>query len=138
MIRARSLALAMLVAPLGVALVPHHAAQAESREGYASTFEAAAFDAAVASGEPVLVEVSAPWCPTCRAQKEVLGDLLGRPDYAGFTVFAVDFDSRKDVLRQLDARAQSTLIVWAEGREVGRSVGDASPEGIERLLASAL
>ena len=35
-----------------------------------------AFDAAQAAGKPILVEVHAPWCPTCKAQQSVL-EILG-------------------------------------------------------------
>jgi thiol-disulfide isomerase/thioredoxin len=31
-------------------------------------FTAAAFEAAQASGKPILIDVSASWCPTCKAQ----------------------------------------------------------------------
>jgi thioredoxin-like negative regulator of GroEL len=103
-----------------------------------AAFDRAAFDAALAAGGPVLVEISAPWCPTCRAQKAILADLLARPDHAGYAAFDVDFDNQKDVVRGFGAQSQSTLIVFKGGAEVGRSVGDATPEGVAKLLAAAL
>ena len=121
------------VAALAAALVALSASAAE----YAEPFEQARFDAALEAGGPVLVEVSAPWCPTCRAQQAILTDLLAEPDYAAFTAFEVDFDTRKDVLRAFRAQTQSTLIVFAGGAEVGRSVGDTRPDGIAALLDMA-
>ena len=38
-------------------------------------FDQAAFDAAQAAGKPILVEVTAPWCPTCKAQAPTLSKL---------------------------------------------------------------
>jgi thiol-disulfide isomerase/thioredoxin len=106
--------------------------------GAAKPFDQVAFDAALAAGGPVLVEVSAPWCPVCKAQKEILAELLARPDHAAVAAFDIDFDTQKDLVRAFRATAQSTLIVFRGGAEVGRSVGDSSPEGVAALLASAL
>ncbi len=86
----------------------------------------------------MLVEIAAEWCPTCRAQQAILSALLKAPEYASLKVFEVDFDEQKDVVRMLNARTQSTLIVYSNGEEVGRSVGDTSSEGIRSLVQSAL
>ena len=101
-------------------------------------FTAAAFDAAVASGKPVLVEVSAPWCPTCKAQKPILSNLSGKREFAGFVMFEIDFDSQKDALRKLNVQQQSTLIVYKGKAEAGRSTGDTNAASIEALLRKAI
>jgi thioredoxin 1 len=101
-------------------------------------FTASAFDAAVASGKPVLVEVSAPWCPTCKAQKPILSSLSAKKEFAGFAVFEVDFDSQKDALKKLNVQQQSTLIVFKGKAEAGRSTGDTNPASIEALLKKAI
>lgn len=104
----------------------------------AQSFDQAAFDAALAEGRPVLVEISAPWCPVCRAQKAILADLFAQERFADMLLLEVDFDSRKDVVRALGAQKQRTLIVYGAGAEIGRSVGDSNPESVEALLAKAL
>ncbi len=38
-------------------------------------FSAEAFKAAQASGGPILVEIHADWCPTCKAQQPILDKL---------------------------------------------------------------
>ena len=101
-------------------------------------FEAAAFEAAKASGKPVLVEISAPWCPICKAQKPIVGKLRADPRFKDLLAFEIDFDSQKDAVRQVGAQLQSTLIVFKDGKEVGRSVGEAQPEWIEDLFEKAL
>jgi len=50
----------------------------------------------------------------------------------------VDFDQQKPVVKAFKADRQSTLIVFKDGREVGRSLGDTSEEGIAGLLKKAL
>ena len=57
-------------------------------------YDAAAFKAAQDAGKPILVDVFAPWCPTCKAQMKVLETLKSKPDYAALTVFQVDFDTQ--------------------------------------------
>ena len=100
------------------------------------TYTDAAFKAALQSGKPVLVAIHAVWCPTCKAQAPILDSLLtGR--FSDMTAFRVDFDSQADIVRQFGAQTQSTLIVFHNGAEAGRSVGDTDPASIEALLAKA-
>lgn len=100
-------------------------------------FDAAAFEAAQRDAKPVLIEITAPWCSVCRAQKPIIQGLAANPEYAGMTVLEVDFDNQKDVVRAFNARSQSTLIMFRGAEETGRSVGDTNPERIEKLVASA-
>lgn len=53
-------------------------------------------------------------------------------------LFTVDFDSQKDVLRQLQVRSQSTLIAFRGAEERGRATGITDPEAIRALLLRAL
>lgn len=103
-----------------------------------STFTPAALEAAQNAGKPVLVHISAPWCSTCRAQKPILGELTAKDKFKNFVVLDVDFDSQKDAVRSLNARNQSTLVVYKGKTEVGRSAGDTNAASIEALLAKAL
>lgn len=101
-------------------------------------FTQAAFDAAKAAGKPVLVEVSAPWCPTCKAQKPILAELKAMPKFKDLVILEVDFDRQKDVLRGLKVQTQSTLVVFKGDKEVGRSTGDTKKESIEALIAKSV
>ncbi|MGZ5914200.1 MAG: thioredoxin family protein [Hyphomicrobium sp.] len=101
-------------------------------------FDAASFKAAQSAGEPLLVDVFAPWCPTCKAQQQVLDKLKDKPEFAKLTVFKVDFDNQPDVVRDFGARSQSTLIAYKGTTETGRSAGDTNPASIETLLGSTL
>jgi len=96
------------------------------------------FDKLQREGKPILVGVHANWCPTCRAQTPIIESLVKQKNYQGITSLRVDFDNQKDVVRAFRVSRQSTLIVFKGGKEVGRSLGDTSPEGIESLLRKAL
>lgn len=104
----------------------------------ANKFEQKSFETALKSGKPVLVHVSAPWCPTCRAQAPILEKLRSDNRFNALQAFDVDFDSQKDALRTLKVNSQSTIIVFKGGVEAGRSAGDTNPASIEALLAKGL
>jgi thioredoxin 1 len=101
-------------------------------------FDAAAFAEAQKAGKPILIDVFAAWCPTCRAQNPILVQLTREPRYKDLAVFKVDFDTQKDALRALNAQSQSTLIVFSGETEKRRSVGDTDKDSITALLDQAL
>ncbi len=118
---------------LGVLVAPASAVALEQ-----VAFDAASFKADLVAGKPVVVHISAPWCPTCLAQHVVINMLANAPEYADIKICQVDFDGQKDAVRAFHADHQSTLIAFHGPRVTGRSVGDASIEGISGLLASSL
>lgn len=103
-----------------------------------SPFNQAAFTAAQDAGKPILVHVTAPWCPTCKAQAPILARLENEPRFAKLVSFNIDFDSQKDLLRKFKVTMQSTLIVFKGKQETGRSTGVTAPASIEALLTKAL
>jgi len=103
-----------------------------------TAFVQAHFDEALKAGKPILVEIHASWCPTCKAQRAILGPLFKDPKFADLTVLRVDFDAQKDVVRKFGATMQSTLIAFKGGAEVGRSVGDTNPASIAALLGKTV
>lgn len=103
-----------------------------------TAYDQSAFEAAQAAGRPILVQISAPWCPICRAQKPILAALSADPRFKTLAVFTIDFDAQRDLVRRFGAQMQSTLIVYKGGTEVARSVGETQPEWIEQLLEKAL
>jgi thioredoxin 1 len=101
-------------------------------------FSAEAFKAAQASGSPILVEIHADWCPTCKAQNPILDKLTAATKFKDLKVFRVDFDAMKPVVKQFGAQMQSTLIVFKGAAEQGRSVGDTKEASIAALLDKSL
>jgi thioredoxin 1 len=101
-------------------------------------FDDAAFAAAQKAGKPIFVAIHASWCPTCKAQKPILADLMADLKFKNLAYFTVDFDSQKDVVRRFGARMQSTLIAFKGANEEGRSVGDTNRDSIAALLNKTL
>lgn len=103
-----------------------HAAEAYTKQ---------AFMAAQEAGTLILVHVTAPWCPTCRAQKPVVAAV--ERENPALVVYEVDFDSQKDALRAFNVTTQSTLIAFAGKAETGRSTGVTDPMKIKELAGKA-
>jgi thiol-disulfide isomerase/thioredoxin len=122
-----------LMAGLALGLIGTRAFAAPS-----TPFTPDVFRAAQAADKAILVDITASWCPVCKVQKPILTRLLASPRFAEMVAFEVDFDRQKDALRLVDARIQSTLIVYRGTDELGRTVGDTNPTSIELLLAMAL
>ena len=101
-------------------------------------FTQAEFSAAQKDGKSILVDIFAPWCPTCRAQKPILEELTAKPEFKDLVVLVVDFDHQTDDVRALKAQQQSTLIVYKGAEEIARTVGETNPGNIEALLKGAL
>lgn len=98
-------------------------------------FDAKTFQASQAANKSILVDVTAPWCPTCKQQRPIVQQIeKDRPD---LIVYEVDFDTAKDVLKSLRVQNQSTLIVFRGAKEIGRSTGDTDAKSIGALVAKA-
>src|SRR5215468_2603132 len=123
---------------LTLAATPFLAAVAPVAALDKAPFDAKAFDDAQTAGKPILVEVTAPWCPTCKAQAPVLARLSSTPKFQDMMRFEIDFDTQKDLLRKFNVRMQSTLIAFKGKQEVARSTGDTNAGSIERLLDKSI
>ena len=121
--------LAIFAFAITLAVASAHAAERR-------TFDAADFAASQQQGARILIDISATWCPTCKAQKPIIEGIAERPENANLIIYDVDFDSMKDVVRGFGARLQSTLIAYLGNVETARSVGDTDPASIEALITS--
>ena len=96
------------------------------------------FDAMTAAGKSVVLDVSATWCPTCKAQAPIIDSFMKQPAFKDVTIMTIDFDDNKPTLNKFHVVTQSTLIAFHGTHEVGRSAGDTSQSGIGGLLQKSL
>ena len=117
-----------------LALVALTTLAALAMAGETLPYSQATFDRLTRAGKPVVLDISAPWCPTCKAQKPIVDGLMKQPAYKDVTLMTIDFDSAKPTLQKFKVTMQSTLVAFKGETEVGRSVGDTTPAGLEGLI----
>ena len=103
-----------------------------------SPFNAATLDRLLAAGEPVAVVFHADWCPTCRAQAPILKELSATRDLAKLTLLIADYDTELALRKSMHVATQSTIVVFSRGKEIARSTGDTTRDGLNALLHKAM
>jgi thiol:disulfide interchange protein len=89
-------------------------------------------------GESAVITVHADWCPTCKSQDKVLSTFIKDPAYKNVVFYQLQFDDQKDLLKILNVRSQSTIIVYKGGKEVARATGDTSEAALSKLTKQAI
>jgi thioredoxin 1 len=111
-----------------LALAAAGAVAASTRASFAATTSLAEIEAAIAAGGAVFIHVTAPWCGTCKRQKPIVAELLAKREYQGLQKIDVDFDSQGDVLQKFRVQRQATMLVFKDGKEAGRAIGETDPQ----------
>lgn len=101
-------------------------------------FTGEAFAIARAENRPVLIDIHATWCSTCRRQAQILERLFEDDAFEALLVLKLDWDEQRVVARELGAPRQSTLIAFRGTDERGRSVADTREASIRDLLLEAV
>ncbi len=96
------------------------------------------FDKLNKEGKPIVIHVHAKWCSTCATQDPILNSLMKLNEFKDLTFFNVDYDTSKDLLKTLRVSRQSAIIVFKQGKEQGRSLGDTQENSIKQLLKKAI
>lgn len=96
------------------------------------------FDAEVLESDvPVIVDFWAKWCAPCRAVAPHL-EKMGET-YAGkLKVAKVDADTARAVAVKYKVSALPTFLLFANGKEIDRKIGAASPAALEEFVQGAL
>lgn len=98
-------------------------------------YSSARFEELMARGEPLLVEVYASWCPTCKLQHEALETLHDQGRGPKIRAIRVDFDRDKDFLDRYAFRGTGTMVLFNKGTEIKRQAGLVTPDKIVAFLA---
>ncbi len=101
-------------------------------------YSQAEFDKLNKDGKSIVIHVHAKWCSTCATQDPILNSLMRVNEFKNLTFFNVDYDTSKDLLKTLRVSRQSAIIVFKQGKEQGRSLGDTQENSIKQLLKKAI
>ncbi|MEC9341595.1 MAG: thioredoxin family protein [Pseudomonadota bacterium] len=87
--------------------------------------------------EVVLIDVYAPWCPTCAKQQEALTAWASANPDKNLHVLVVDYDNDKEWVRHFRAPRQSTLLLYRGKDQFWYSVAETRPEVIAAEINKA-
>lgn len=94
------------------------------------------FRQAQADGKLILIDVYAPWCPTCRKQHKVLNDYFAVTPESELLVLEVDFDNQKDWVTYFKAPRQSTLVLYRGTEQLWLTVAQTKQKALFTALAA--
>jgi thioredoxin 1 len=100
-------------------------------------FTKARFDALQAQDALILVDIYAPWCPTCARQQKILTAYQQERTDARLHWLKVDFDNDKTWVKAFRAPRQGTLLLYRGTKQAWFSVAETRREKIFAALNAA-
>ena len=110
-------------------------AQADTRF---DAFTPERFQALQAEGKTIVIDVWAPWCPTCRNQAPKLETLLAEPAFAEFAGLKLHWDDQRELAKQLGAPRQSTVFVFKGSEQRAMSVAETDLDRLREVYRTGL
>ena len=89
------------------------------------------------SSIPVLVDFWASWCMPCRMLAPTI-EKLAEENQGKLKVCKLNTDENQNIAAQYGIQGIPTLIVFKEGKEIGRTVGVIPKEKLQEKLAPIL
>jgi len=89
------------------------------------------------SSIPVLVDFWASWCMPCRMLAPTI-EKLAEENQGKLKVCKLNTDENQNIAAQYGIQGIPTLIIFKEGKEVGRTVGVMSKEKLQEKLDPVL
>lgn len=80
--------------------------------GEITNFTEDKFNQLQSDNAPILIDVKASWCPTCKKQEGVIEEYFEENPDSNITVLKVDYDDQKKWVKYFKAPRQSTLVSY--------------------------
>ena len=83
-----------------------------------------------------LVKFAAIWCAPCKVLSKTLNKI--EPEFTNIKFQEVDVDDYPDLAKEYKIRSVPTVIVFKDGEEVARLVGNVMVDALRKTLRDAL
>ena len=91
------------------------------------------FDEIIGEKEICVIDFSASWCGPCRMMAPILEDISDK--YKGkYYFYQIDVDSAEELAQKFEISAVPTILVFAKGKEIGRTSGYQEFDEFEKFL----
>jgi len=95
------------------------------------------FEAALDSGQPIVVNFYESWCSRCATQRRNLSALLEQEQYSDIIVLEAVYGENRDFASQLGINARTSLALIVDRDLVAIEVGGTSVSRVQALLDQA-
>ena len=100
-----------------------------------TTYNKADFDKALSEGKVVIVSSWIKYCTSCASQMKVLNKAINEFDNIEYFAFDV---TNKEIANSFNVQYQTTLLIFKDGNEVYRSIGETSKDLIYKAIKSSI
>tara|TARA_Y100000768_G_scaffold337672_1_gene279962 strand:- start:1 stop:369 length:369 start_codon:yes stop_codon:yes gene_type:complete len=100
-----------------------------------TTYKKINFDKALSEGKVVIVSSWIKYCTSCASQMKVLNKAINEFDNVEYFTFDV---TNKEIANSFNVQYQTTLLIFKDGNEVYRSIGETSKELIYKAIKSSI
>lgn len=107
-----------------------------SEKGHVKHFTDGEFDHQIKQGVS-LVDFHASWCGPCRTLAPVL-EQVAKEMEGKAVIGKIDIDSEQQTASRFQITSVPTMILFKDGKEMGRLVGLRNAEAVKKFIESAL
>ncbi len=100
-----------------------------------TTYNKVDFDKALSDGKLVIVSSWIKYCTSCASQMKVLNKAINEFDNIEYFAFDV---TNKEIANSFNVQYQTTLLIFKDGNEVYRSIGETSKKLIYKAIKSSI
>ncbi len=100
-----------------------------------TSLDQAGFSALAAQPGLTILDFTAQWCPPCKALAPILERAAA---HHHVRLAAIDTDEQPELAERFGVRAMPTVVLWRDGKEVGRFVGLRSAAFVNGVVTRAL
>jgi thioredoxin 1 len=95
------------------------------------------FESILGSGKTCICDFSASWCGPCRLMAPILEDISEKYKKS-YYFYQIDIDSAEEIAKKYNVTAVPTIIIFRDGKELGRTSGYQEFEEFEKFMLDTI